>query len=717
MFYEIPDSSAKPLLIRGDAFEEIKRFKENTFDALIMDLPYLISFMGLNWDRQTTNTAQQYIDFFRECMRVLKPAGRLAIFTGSVNYDLFVNWARYAGFEVDSMLSWIYTSGMPHGVNVVKSLIKNLHRDICDPWDVDRFEFFEEDKRYEIYIFRDINGTLQKKKLSGVVPKIFYKYIPSSRSNKTSKDVLLSKLRYAHAKYFGYSVITYDFVKDVESPTGYVYRALVRNRSRESVPVTGPATEIMLKYDGFNSGLKPAIEPIANLIKPTTETSIISNIVKWGTGALNIKDCMIPLDGMQNVDIDRIIIQLKVKLGVLPSDYIKDEPVNISKATDDMKALITEHSSHDDRVDGTADRVFGNTSIRDRLNSGGGGVASLGIDKVLEDIKSMAFGTKQATEGSVFKDTTIPDRFNSGGGNDSAILKAMANDLKKQNVGFDGKTADQYVFGQAFNDSMHPVGNTKSDSVKEVVSFIKGSHEMYGSSGSGIGNYNSTPKAIKKDVDEDITTAKELTRTVYYKHKPEGVGVGKGEQEPKEDDLRELGKSLKKDLVDMTTRHDPSKHKGAFWGNADVPMDNKSYTIMTFLDKMLGRYPSNVITTESGILNTAISEVKDANYDKIFLVPKPSTSERMKGVPKEYQDELHKTIKPVRLMNHLVKLLSARGESNPLIGDFFMGSGTTIVAAKLNDIRAVGVEIDAIYFDIAKNRIRTTDVRKRLRLY
>ena len=128
-FYKLPTDPMKPLMIKGNSFLEIKMFRNNSIDTIIQDLPYLISFMNLSWDNLNENTKTNYTNFFKECFRVLKPGGYMAIFTGVKSYDLFVNWCREAEFGVKNMFTWIYKSGMPHGVDFIKFMIKQDHLD------------------------------------------------------------------------------------------------------------------------------------------------------------------------------------------------------------------------------------------------------------------------------------------------------------------------------------------------------------------------------------------------------------------------------------------------------------------------------------------------------------------------------------------------------------------------------------------------------------
>ena len=101
-----------------------------------------------------------------------------------------------------------------------------------------------------------------------------------------------------------------------------------------------------------------------------------------------------------------------------------------------------------------------------------------------------------------------------------------------------------------------------------------------------------------------------------------------------------------------------------------------------------GRVASNIIRTV---------DIKDG-YDKFFTVPKV----------RQQADDFnnHPTLKPVNLMQHLVKLVSFEGAT---ILDPFMGSGSTGVACLQLDRKFIGYEIDKDYYEIAFKRINHKD--------
>jgi len=67
----------------------------------------------------------------------------------------------------------------------------------------------------------------------------------------------------------------------------------------------------------------------------------------------------------------------------------------------------------------------------------------------------------------------------------------------------------------------------------------------------------------------------------------------------------------------------------------------------------------------------------------------------------------HPTVKPIKLMQYLVKMITP---PNGIVLDPFCGSGTTGVACKLDGFQFVGLEQDLEYAKIAEARIKNTKV-------
>lgn len=80
---------------------------------------------------------------------------------------------------------------------------------------------------------------------------------------------------------------------------------------------------------------------------------------------------------------------------------------------------------------------------------------------------------------------------------------------------------------------------------------------------------------------------------------------------------------------------------------------------------------------------------------RFFYTAKASSAER--------DGATHPTVKPLELMRWLVRLVTPPGG---LVLDPFAGSGTTLIAAKLEGLRAVGIEREESYCEMAAERYR-----------
>lgn len=130
---------------------------------------------------------------------------------------------------------------------------------------------------------------------------------------------------------------------------------------------------------------------------------------------------------------------------------------------------------------------------------------------------------------------------------------------------------------------------------------------------------------------------------------------------------------------DMPTRMPAHGHKRRTFGKESI-----SSAIEYQLPNPNGRYPSNII-----------GHFDDRDHQKYFYAPRVSRKERG-----EYNT--HPTPKPISLMRYLVKIYSPIGG---MVIDPFMGSGSTGIAALLEDRNFTGIDQCEDYVNVAEQRI------------
>jgi hypothetical protein len=57
---------------------------------------------------------------------------------------------------------------------------------------------------------------------------------------------------------------------------------------RSEFKVTAPATDDARRFSGYGTAVKPAVEPAILARKPISEKTVAANVLRWGTGGLNI---------------------------------------------------------------------------------------------------------------------------------------------------------------------------------------------------------------------------------------------------------------------------------------------------------------------------------------------------------------------------------------------------------------------------------------------
>ena len=134
-------------LMPGDCLEVIRSLPDCGVDSVVTDPPYALvsiqkrfgkpgsapakgndaykrasaGFMGKQWD--TGETAFS-VEFWAEVMRVLKPGGHVAAFSGTRTYHRLACAIEDAGFEIRDQLAWTYGTGFPKSLDVSKAIDK-----------------------------------------------------------------------------------------------------------------------------------------------------------------------------------------------------------------------------------------------------------------------------------------------------------------------------------------------------------------------------------------------------------------------------------------------------------------------------------------------------------------------------------------------------------------------------------------------------------------
>ena len=165
-------------------------------------------------------------EIWEQALRVLKPGGYLLAFAGTRTQHRMAVRIEDAGFEIRDMIAWVYGSGFPKSHNISKSLDK----------------------------------------MAGAEREVI-----SEKKTNSGGMAHISKTNAEH----GFRPNAYTGNSDDKT-------------AQNVIQVTAPTTDEAKQWEGWGTALKPALEPITVARKPLEEKTVAANVLKYGTGGINI---------------------------------------------------------------------------------------------------------------------------------------------------------------------------------------------------------------------------------------------------------------------------------------------------------------------------------------------------------------------------------------------------------------------------------------------
>jgi site-specific DNA-methyltransferase (adenine-specific) len=253
----------------GDCIEVMRTLPDNSVDSVVCDPPYHLTsskgdskgFMGKEWDG---GDIAFRTEVWAECLRVLKPGGYLLSFSSPRTYHRMAVAIEDAGFEIRDQIMWLFGSGFPKSHNIGKAIDKRGGESIG--W---------------------FGEWLKKWRNDNEIPQSQIAELFPSKTGGLTGCVSNWEL--------GNNLPTNEQFNLICETFDLPFKSL-EEAEREFIGTKGNSD-----WEGWGTALKPAHEPICMARKPLSEKSIAENVLKWGTGGINIDGCRIGVSETEKV--------------------------------------------------------------------------------------------------------------------------------------------------------------------------------------------------------------------------------------------------------------------------------------------------------------------------------------------------------------------------------------------------------------------------------
>ncbi len=134
------------------------------------------------------------------------------------------------------------------------------------------------------------------------------------------------------------------------------------NTTLNQLEKVGESTPEAEQWDGWGTALKPALEPITVARKPLSEKTVAANVLRWGTGAINVDGCR--LAGKSQGGGERSDFERPDQKGRWPANLIHDGDQEVLDQFPEIKSRG--HFPKNTGGIGTDSEIYGKADGRDQ---------------------------------------------------------------------------------------------------------------------------------------------------------------------------------------------------------------------------------------------------------------------------------------------------------------------------------------------------------------
>ncbi len=616
-------------ILHGDCREILKTLPDASVDSVVTDPPAGIDFMGKHWDDPDSYHEEE------------AGGGRLA------DRDKFVRFLEQVMRECFRVLK-------PGGHMFVWALPRTSQ------WTATAIE----NSGFEV---RDC------------VYHVFGQGFPKSLNVAKAID----RMKGAKREVIG----TYRVGGNALTPTsekGGTYGVGVPNSPPGELPITKPATPEAEKWDGWGTALKPAVECWWLCRKPIEGTNVTLNVLRHGTGAINIDGTRI--SGTPQVPASVRSTRRFDDRGDEPDLAPPPAPNPGGRWPSNLMLTHAEGCRRLGEAEAPAPVINRFTDGMKPFGEGaghpyetvGGGTETVPIYECVEGCPVKALNDQSGeSAGGASKLNSDVNR---------TAISTTAHNPRQPNqtdsVANYGDVGGAARYFQTFDNTPEPKGRWPSNivlshgpnCVKRGTKQVRGSNPMGpnpgGRRGEGFGHQGGVPA-------HDYVDENGLETVEDWECAP-GCAVAEMDRQGEEMGIHKAGSPLsaqeKWDMSEQT----PS-YGGGFSG------------------------PSGMRYGDDGGASRFFQNLEPDS--PFFYTAKAARSEKEDGLDTRDDGKrvnVHPTVKPISLMRYLVKMVTPK---DGLVLDPFAGSGSTLIAAVQEGMKFIGIEREDEYVKIAERRV------------